>query len=46
MLNEKDYQLMKVDLNNTQFLQSLNADNIKTSIYYIKQKFIRYTHKT
>jgi len=46
MLNEKDYQLMKVDLNNTQFLQSLNADNIKANIYYIRQKFIRYTHKT
>jgi hypothetical protein len=33
---------MEVDLNNKQFLQLLDADNTKASIYYIQQKFIRY----
>ena len=33
---------MEVDLDNKQFLQPLDADNTKASIYYIRQKFIRY----
>ena len=43
MLSREDYQLIEVDLNNKQFLQPLDADNTKASIYYIRQKFIRYT---
>ena len=35
---------MKIDLNEKQFLQPLNSDNIKINIYYIKQKFIRYAY--
>jgi hypothetical protein len=46
MLSRDDYRLMEVNLNNKQFLQPLDADNIKASIYYIRQKFIRYTCKT
>ena len=45
MLSGEDYRRMRVDLNNTQFLQPLDSDNTKASIYYIRQKFIRYTHK-
>ena len=46
MLSGEDYRLMEVDLNNKQFLQPLDADNTKASIYYIRQKFIRYTCNT
>ena len=45
MLSRDDYRLMEDNLNNKQFLQ-LDADNIKASIYYVKQKFIRYACKT
>jgi hypothetical protein len=33
MLNGEDYQLMRVDLNNTHFLEPMDADNTKASIY-------------
>ena len=46
MLSREDYQLMEVNLDNKQFLQLLDADNTKANIYYIRQKFIRYTCKT
>jgi hypothetical protein len=46
MLSGDDYRLMEVNLNNKQFLQLLDADNTKASIYYIRQKFIRYACKT
>ena len=36
MLSGEDYQLMEVDLNNKQFLQPLDADNTKASIFYIR----------
>jgi hypothetical protein len=42
MLSGEDYRLMEIELNNKQFLQPLDADNTKASIYYIRQKFIRY----
>jgi hypothetical protein len=42
MLSGEDYQIMEVVLNNKQFLQPLDADNTKASIYYIRQKFIKY----
>jgi len=41
-LSGEDYRLMEIELNNKQFLQPLDADNTKASIYYIRQKFIRY----
>ena len=43
MLNGEDYRLIEVDLNKNQFLQPLDSDNTKDSIYYVKQKFIKYT---
>ena len=43
MLSGEDYQMMEVVLNNKQFLQPVDADTTKASIYYIRQKFIRYT---
>jgi hypothetical protein len=46
MLSGDDYRLMEVNLNNKQFLQPLDANNTKASIYYIRQKFIRYARKT
>jgi len=46
MLSRNDYRLIEVNLNNKQFLQLLDADNTKASIYYIRQKFIRYACKT
>jgi hypothetical protein len=46
MLSRDDYCLMEVNLNNKPFLQLLDADNTKASIYYIRQKFIRYARKT
>jgi len=42
MLSGEDYQMMEVVLNNKQFLQPLDADNTKASIYYIRQKFMKY----
>jgi len=46
MLSGEDYQHMEVDLNKKQFLQPLDSDNTKANIYYIRQKFIRYTRPT
>jgi hypothetical protein len=46
MLSGEDYRLMEVDLDNKQFLQPLDADNTKASIYYIREKFVRCTRKT
>ena len=43
MFNRDNYQFMKIKLNKKHFLQSLDSDNIKVNIYYIRQKFIRYT---
>jgi hypothetical protein len=42
MLSGEDYQILRVDLNNKQFLQPLDAENTKASIHYIRQKFTRY----
>jgi hypothetical protein len=38
MLSGEDYEIMEVVLNK-QFLQLLDADDTKGSIYYIRQKF-------
>jgi hypothetical protein len=46
MLSGEDYQRMEVGLDNKPFLQPLDSDNTKASIYYIRQKFMKYTHKT
>jgi hypothetical protein len=46
VLSGEDYQLREVDLNNTQFLQPVDTENTKASIYYIRQKFTRYACKT
>jgi hypothetical protein len=45
-LTGEEYRLMEVRLDNKPFLQPLDADNTKASIYYIRQKFIRYARKT
>jgi hypothetical protein len=42
MLSGEDYQMMEVVLNNKQFLQPLDANNTKASIYYIRKKFMKY----
>jgi len=42
MLSREDYRIMEDVLNDKQFLQPLDADNTKASIYYIRQKFMKY----
>jgi len=44
-LSGEDYGRMKVDYDNEPFLQPLDSDNTKASIYYIRQKFIRYDRR-
>jgi hypothetical protein len=39
----EDYRQMRTDLNKQQFILPLDSNNTKASIYYIKQKFIRYS---
>jgi hypothetical protein len=46
MLNGEGYRRLEVDLNNKQFLQPMDSENTKASVYYIRQKFIRYAQKT
>jgi hypothetical protein len=36
--------MIEVVLNDKQFLQPLDANNTKASIYYIRQKFIKYAY--
>lgn len=38
-----DYQRKRAELNRTTFLQPLDADNSKASIYYIRRKLTRYS---
>ncbi len=45
MLSGEGCQRLEVDLNNKQFWQSVDTENIKASLYYIRQKFIGYAHK-
>lgn len=45
-LSGEDYRAMEVDLSNKPFLAPIDADNTKASVYYIRQKFIRYVHET
>ena len=46
VLNGEGYQLLEVDLNNKQFLQPVDTNNTKASVYYIRRKFTRYARKT
>jgi hypothetical protein len=46
MLSGEDYQRIEVGLDNKPFLQPLDSENTKASIYYIRQKFMKYTRKT
>jgi len=46
MLSKDNYRLREDNLNNKQFLQLLDADNTKASIYSIRRKFVRYARKT
>ena len=39
----EDYRLLEVSLDSKPRLQPKDSDNTKASIYYIRQKFIRYT---
>jgi hypothetical protein len=41
MLSGADYQRMEVGLDNKTFLQPLDSENTKASIYYIRQKFTK-----
>ena len=36
MPSKKDYNRIKVDLDNKPFLQPVNAEDIKANIYYVK----------
>jgi hypothetical protein len=46
VLSGEGYQLLELDLNNKQFLQPVDTNNTKASVYYIRQKFTRYARKT
>jgi len=46
MLSGEDYNRIKVDLDNKPFLQLVNAEDTKASIYYVKQKWIKYARET
>lgn len=37
MLSVEEYQMMEVEYNNKPFLQLVDTDNTKASIYYIRQ---------
>jgi hypothetical protein len=45
MLSEEDYQRMEVGLDNKPFLQPVDAEDTKASIYYVRQKFMKYPRK-
>jgi hypothetical protein len=45
MLIGEDYKLIRVDLNNTPFLQLIGADNTKAGIHYRRVKFGRYSRQ-
>jgi hypothetical protein len=45
VLNGEGYRYMEVDLNNEQFLQPVDAENTRASIYYIRRKFTRYARQ-
>ena len=44
MLSGEDYDRMEVGFENEPFLQPLDSDPTKASIYYIRQKWIKYAH--
>src|SRR6266536_1092751 len=46
VLSGEDYRLLEVSLDSKPHLQPEDSDNTKASIYYIRQKFIRYTLTT
>lgn len=46
MPSGEDYNRMEVDLNNKPFLQPVDAEDTKASIYYIRQKWIKYACET
>ncbi len=46
MLSGEEYQQMEVGLYNKPFLQPLDSENTRASIYYIRQNFMKYARKT
>jgi hypothetical protein len=46
MPSGEDYDQMEVDLDNKPFLQPVDAEDTKASIYYIRQKWMKYAPKT
>ena len=45
VLNGEGYRYMEADLNNEQFLQPVDAEDTRASIYYIRRKFTRYARQ-
>lgn len=45
VLNGEGYRHIEADLNNEKFLQPVDAEDTKASIYYIRQKFTRYARQ-
>jgi hypothetical protein len=46
MPSGEDYDQMEVDLDNKPFLQPVDAEDTKASIYYVRQKWMKYAPKT
>lgn len=45
-LKGEDYRLLEVNLDSKPRLQPADSENTKASIYYIRQKFIRWAYHT
>ena len=46
MPSGEDYDRMEVDLDNEPFLQPVDAEDTKASIYYVRQKWMKYARET
>jgi hypothetical protein len=46
MLSGEGYDRMEVDLDNKPFLQPVDAEDTKASIYYVRQKWMKYARET
>jgi hypothetical protein len=46
MLSGEGYDRIEVDLDNKPFLQPVDTEDTKASIYYVRQKWMKYARET
>lgn len=46
ILSGEGYDRMEADLDNTPFLQPIDAEDTRASIYYVRQKWMKYARET